>query len=60
MKVDEAIANKQAEAAKAIKDECNADLAEAMPIMNSAVAALNTLTPAVRHLPYISTGFSTK
>ena len=42
----QSIANKQADEAKAIKDECDADLAEAMPIMNSAVAALNTLTPA--------------
>lgn len=47
MKADEAAANKQAEAANAIKDECDASLAEAMPIFNAAVAALNTLTPAV-------------
>ena len=44
------MANDQAMAAKAIKDECDADLAEAMPILNSALAALNTLTPAVSHL----------
>ncbi|XP_030613861.1 dynein heavy chain 7, axonemal isoform X2 [Archocentrus centrarchus] len=44
VKMDEAIANKQAMAAKAIKDECNDDLAEAMPILESALAALNTLT----------------
>ena len=50
MKADEAVANDQAMAAKAIKDECDADLAEAMPILNSALAALNTLTPAVSHL----------
>lgn len=43
---DEDIANEQAKAAQAIKDECDADLAEAMPILNSALAALNTLTPA--------------
>lgn len=48
------IANKQAETARAIKSECDADLAEAMPILNSAVAALNTLTPAVRYLPTIT------
>ncbi len=47
MKADEAVANEQAMAAKAIKDECDADLAVAMPILNSALAALNTLTPAV-------------
>ncbi|KAM9385734.1 dynein axonemal heavy chain 7 [Pholidichthys leucotaenia] len=44
VKKDEAIANEQAMAAKAIKDECDADLAEAMPILESALAALNTLT----------------
>uniref|UniRef100_A0A3B5AG71 Dynein axonemal heavy chain 7 n=1 Tax=Stegastes partitus TaxID=144197 RepID=A0A3B5AG71_9TELE len=44
VKVDEAGANEQAMAAKAIKDECDADLAEAMPILESALAALNTLT----------------
>ncbi|CBY16446.1 unnamed protein product, partial [Oikopleura dioica] len=41
---DEAVANEQAMAAKAIKDECDADLAEAIPILESAMAALNTLT----------------
>lgn len=35
----------QAGAAQAIKDECDADLAEAMPILNVALAALDTLTP---------------
>uniref|UniRef100_A0A8C5C544 Dynein axonemal heavy chain 12 n=1 Tax=Gadus morhua TaxID=8049 RepID=A0A8C5C544_GADMO len=44
VKVDEAVANEQAMAAKAIKDECDADLAIAMPILESALAALNTLT----------------
>ena len=47
MKADEAIANKQAESAKAIKDECDAELSKAMPVLNAAIAALNTLTPAV-------------
>lgn len=36
----------QAKAAQAIKDECDANLAEAMPILEAALAALNTLTPA--------------
>ena len=45
VKVDEAVANEQAKAAKAIKDECDADLAEAIPALNSALAALDTLTP---------------
>jgi dynein heavy chain len=44
VQADEAVANEQAQAAQAIKDECDADLAEAIPILNSALAALNTLT----------------
>ena len=48
VKVDEAVANEQAMAAKAIKDECDADLAIAMPILESALAALNTLTNQVQ------------
>uniref|UniRef100_A0A8C4EKJ1 Dynein, axonemal, heavy chain 7 n=1 Tax=Dicentrarchus labrax TaxID=13489 RepID=A0A8C4EKJ1_DICLA len=48
VKVDEAIANEQAMAAKAIKDECDADLAVAMPILESALSALNTLTNQVK------------
>ena len=47
VKADEAVANAQAMAAKAIKDECDADLAEAVPILESALAALNTLTSQV-------------
>ena len=47
VKADEAVANKQAMAAKAIKDECDADLAEALPILESALHALNTLTSQV-------------
>lgn len=49
MKADEAVANKQAAAAQAIKDECDKDLGEAIPILEAALAALNTLTPAVRN-----------
>ena len=48
VKADEAVANKQAMEAKAIKDECDADLAEAIPILESALAALKTLTSQVR------------
>ncbi|GCC28735.1 hypothetical protein chiPu_0007169 [Chiloscyllium punctatum] len=44
VKADEIIANDQAMAAKAIKDECDADLAQALPILESALAALDTLT----------------
>ena len=47
VKADEAVANEQAMAAKAIKDECDADLAEAIPILESALAALKTLTAQV-------------
>ncbi|KAJ3254160.1 Dynein heavy chain 7, axonemal [Boothiomyces macroporosus] len=44
--VDEAIASKKAAESKAIKDDCEAQLAEAIPALNSAVAALDTLKPA--------------
>ena len=47
VKVDEAVANQQAMAAKAIKDECDAELAIAMPILESALSALDTLTNQV-------------
>lgn len=32
--------------AQAIKDDCDMNLAEAMPILEAALDALNTLTPA--------------
>jgi hypothetical protein len=47
VKADEAVANEQARAAQAIKDECDSDLAEAMPALNAALAALDTLTQNV-------------
>ena len=43
---DEAVANEAAAAAQAIKDECEGDLAKAIPALNAAMAALNTLKPA--------------
>lgn len=43
---DEAVANEQAAAAQVIRSECDARLAEAMPILEAALAALDTLTPA--------------
>lgn len=46
VKAEEVLANEQASVAKGIKDECDADLAEAIPILESALAALNTLTPS--------------
>ncbi len=42
---DEAIANEQAAAAQAIKDECEGELAEAIPALEAAISALNTLKP---------------
>lgn len=47
VKSDEAVANEQASEAQAIKDECDADLAEAIPVLEAALAALNTLTSQV-------------
>ena len=41
---EEAVANVKAQAAKAIKDECEAELAEAIPLLEAAISALNTLT----------------
>lgn len=43
---DEAAANEAAAAAQAIKDDCDSDLQEAIPALNAALAALNTLNPA--------------
>ncbi|KAJ3188443.1 Dynein heavy chain 3, axonemal [Gaertneriomyces sp. JEL0708] len=45
VKVDEEVANKKAGEAKAIKDDCEADLAEAIPALESALEALDTLKP---------------
>ncbi|XP_050419254.2 dynein axonemal heavy chain 7, partial [Patella vulgata] len=45
VKADEAVANEQAKAAQAIKDECDRELGEAIPALNAAISALNTLTP---------------
>lgn len=42
---EEKITGEQASAAEAIADDCNARLEQALPILNSAMAALNTLTP---------------
>ncbi|XP_033114673.1 dynein heavy chain 3, axonemal-like isoform X5 [Anneissia japonica] len=44
--VDEEVANKAAMAAKAIKDECEQKLAVAMPALNAAIRALDTLKQA--------------
>ena len=41
--IDEAAANEQAGESQALKDECEADLAEAIPALEAAMSALNTL-----------------
>ena len=41
------MANEQARAAQAIKDECDRDLGEALPVLEAALAALDTLTSNV-------------
>ncbi|KAJ1555349.1 Dynein heavy chain 7, axonemal [Nowakowskiella sp. JEL0078] len=40
---DEAVASEKAEQASAMKRECEADLAEALPLLNAALSALDTL-----------------
>lgn len=40
---DEAVANVQAASSQALKDECEAELAEAIPALEAALAALDTL-----------------
>ncbi|XP_073447159.1 dynein axonemal heavy chain 3 isoform X1 [Aquarana catesbeiana] len=43
---DEKVANEAAAASQAIKDECEGDLAEAMPALKAAISALDTLNPS--------------
>ncbi|XP_028284148.1 dynein heavy chain 3, axonemal [Parambassis ranga] len=43
---DEKVANEAAAAAQAIKDECEGDLAKAMPALEAALSALDTLKPS--------------
>ena len=43
---DEAVANEAAASAQGIKDECEGELAEAIPALEAAIQALNTLKPA--------------
>ena len=42
---EEAVANKKAANAQAMKDECEKELAEAIPALENAIKALNTLKP---------------
>ncbi|CAH8292450.1 unnamed protein product, partial [Schistosoma turkestanicum] len=44
---DEMIANQAATVSKSIKDECESDLAEAMPLLNDALSSLDTLKQSV-------------
>ena len=44
--VEEAIANKEAAKVKHIEEDCLADLSKAMPMLEEAVAALDTLKPS--------------
>lgn len=46
VKKDEIVAGIQAEAAQELKDECEKDLAQAIPVLEEAIGALNTLKPA--------------
>ena len=43
---DEEAANEKAAEAQALKDECESELAEAIPALEAALAALNTLKPS--------------
>lgn len=46
VKRDELVANEQAAAAEAMEDECSKDLAQAVPVLEDALQALNTLKPS--------------
>ncbi|XP_017137652.1 dynein heavy chain 12, axonemal [Drosophila miranda] len=46
VKRDEEVASVQAVAAQVLKNECEKDLAKAIPVLEDALAALNTLKPA--------------
>lgn len=46
VKRDELVANKQAAESLALNDECEKDLASAIPILEDAIQSLNTLKPA--------------
>ncbi|XP_055378973.1 dynein axonemal heavy chain 12 [Condylostylus longicornis] len=46
VKKDEIVAKAQAEAAEILKSECEKDLAKAIPVLEEALQALNTLKPS--------------
>lgn len=43
MKLDEEVASRKAEEAQLLKNECESDLAEAIPALEAALSALDTL-----------------
>lgn len=45
VRIDEKIAGEQAAVAQVLKSECEAELAQAIPILEDAISALNTLKP---------------
>lgn len=47
MKFDEEIASGKAEEAQTLKNECESDLAEAIPALEAALSALDTLKASV-------------
>ena len=51
---DEAVANAKAAEAQALKDECESELAEAIPALEAALAALNTLKVSNEYYFYSS------
>ena len=52
VRAEEAVANEQAAGAQALKDECEAELAEAIPALEAAIAALNTLKVCPKFLHF--------
>lgn len=47
MKLDEEVASGKAEEAQALKNECESDLAEAIPALEAALSALDTLKESI-------------
>lgn len=47
VKLDEEIASGKAEEAQVLKNECESDLAEAIPALEAALSALDTLKASV-------------
>lgn len=52
VRVDEEAATIKANEAQALKDECESELAEAVPALEAAVAALDTLKVDAFHLQF--------